>query len=182
VIGIELAFLGPTSAGQCGEPTAAPAAASQQHEPSLLRNERTTLSAKRTLLTLATLSSVAFLVLDLLQPWKSIHLYVPFRDETYFTVENRPGAWCLRIGAVGGLDGFEMALTDTNRHVQKLRSKHFPFPINWRSDWRLHIQARSPCTLFSVPAYFPALAFAIWPVGRIIWRQRRRWQAPSPLM
>ena len=132
------------------------------------------LSTKRTLLTFATLVSAAFFVLDLFQPRQSVHLYVPLQEETYLTVDNRTGAWWLRVGTVGGLDGFEMALTKTNRKVRQLRSKYFPFPINWYSDWCLDIQASTPYMFLATPVYFPTIAFAIWPVGWIIGPKRRR--------
>lgn len=137
----------------------------------------TKLSTRGTLLTLATLLSAAFFALDLLQPRKSAHLYVSLKDESYLTIDNRTGAWSVRIGSVGGLDGFEMALTDTNQNVRKLRSKYFPFPINWYSDWDFLVQARSPYLFLATPRYFPAIVFAIWPAGCFIRRMRRRRQS-----
>ena len=130
--------------------------------------------AMRFLLTVTALFSAAFFVLDAIQPRMSAHLYVPLRHKTYLTVDNRSGAWTFRIGGVGGVDGFEMGLTDTNQIVRQLRSKHFPFPINWYSDWYFDIGSSDPYYLLGSPLYFPALAFAIWPTARMI-RRRRGW-------
>lgn len=130
--------------------------------------------AKRILLSLTALCSAAFLALAVIQPQMSAHLYVRLHDDTYLTADDRSGSWGLRIGKVGGVDGFELALTDTDQKVRQLRARYNPFPLNWYFDWCFDVQSRSPFFLLATPLYFPAVLLAIWPVCRIINRQRGR--------
>ena len=103
---------------------------------------------------------VAFFVLDAVQAVKSAHLYVPLGGRTYITIANRSGFWVFRVGQVGGIDGFEAKLTDTNQQVRQLRSKFMPFPLTWYHDWDFHVGLSSPHFLWCTPLYFRALVIA----------------------
>lgn len=100
---------------------------------------------------------VVFFVLDAVQPVKSAHLYLPLGGRTYITIGNRSGFWVFRVGRMGGVDGFEAELTNTNQQVRQLRSKFMPFPLTWYHDWGFHVGVSSPYFLWCTPAYFPAL-------------------------
>ncbi len=113
------------------------------------------------------------------QPRHSAHLYVPIQNHNYLTVDNRSASWVIRIGDVGGINGFDMAFTETNPNLNDMRAKHVPFPVNWVIDWCFQFQRRSPYFLMITPLYFPPLILGVWPIWYIIQRSRNATQAAS---
>lgn len=112
------------------------------------------------------------LILAMMQPWQSAHLYVPIQAPNYLAVDNRHASWTLRIGHVGGVGGFDCGFTPTDPNQWPLLQERKPFPLDWIMDWGFKIRGNSPYALASMPLYFPALVLGIWPLLSIIRRLR----------
>lgn len=114
---------------------------------------------------------VISLALAVIQPWRYARLYVPLHEKTYFTLENKSGDWWLRIGDVGGINGFELSLPETDQRKRRLRAELDPqlSVLNWY----FAVRSSSPCFLLQTPLYAPAFLFAIWPAVRILKTRKR---------
>jgi hypothetical protein len=117
------------------------------------------------------------LLLAIVQPWQSAHLYVPIRMPDFLTVDNQYASWTIRFGTLGGVDGFDAGFTQTHPDQAAFLRKRKPFPVNWVVDWGFRIRRDKPFLLIYTPLYFPVFVLGIGPflcAARVLIQRKKR--------
>lgn len=101
---------------------------------------------------------VPLMFLALLYPWCSLSLQLPASRLGHLNFSNRPGYWFLRIGDIGGDQGFECSWEAPPAQLVEIRQKLVPFSLI--TDWGFAAQRQSPFLLVQVPLHLPSLLVA----------------------